>query len=98
MSTVTFKRDSTKLSGRGAKLIVKLDGKKMYLKSGEEKTVEVKTGKHKVLFRPARGILFFLALIGFRGGQLKYKFKVADGQDLVVNCGLKRGGVWYEAE
>ena len=97
MPNVTFIREK-KLIGSGVSLIIKLDKNKFKLKNGKEITVETTAGKHKVRFRPSMGILFFLALFRFRGGQLKYKFKLAENEDMVIKCGPKGGGVFYESE
>lgn len=98
MSTVTFIRERTKFSGRAAKLNVKLDRQKLKLGNGEERSIEVKPGKHKAQFRPSMGALAFMAIFGYRGPQLKYKFKLEENQDVIIHCSLKGGKVAYQSE
>ncbi|HOP06288.1 MAG TPA: hypothetical protein PLF13_03250 [candidate division Zixibacteria bacterium] len=97
MPKVTIRREKTKFSAAAASLEVKLDRKKVLLKNGEHITIELKPGKHKLVIQRTFLARFVGALMHQQAVNLVYKFKQAQGEDIVVDCGMTGNKIWYEA-
>jgi hypothetical protein len=90
LAQIVFKHESPGMRHKFSKMTIRLDRQKFTLKNGEEKSLSVETGKHKVVFNWKQTPLQVM------GEKLKSKIVVDGDEKVGYVCGAKGKEIYYE--